>query len=85
MSTPKITFAGYSVPHPLRDEMVLRIGVEDGEESTARHALAEAAKGCVDMFQKIRAEWRNVNGALPFVPKTVRRKPQTVASVVKLG
>ena len=85
MSTPKITFAGYSVPHPLRDEMVLRIGVEDGEESTARHALAEAAKGCVDMFQKIRAEWRNVNGALPFVPKTVRRKPQTVAPTVKLG
>jgi len=85
MSTPKITFAGYSVPHPLRDEMVLRIGVEDGEESTARHALAEAAKGCVDMFQKIRVEWRNVNGALPFVTKTVRRKPQTVAPAVKLG
>jgi DNA-directed RNA polymerase subunit L/DNA-directed RNA polymerase alpha subunit len=85
---PKITFAGYSVPHPLRDEMVLRIGVEDGEESTARHAVAEAAKGCVEMFQKIRAEWRGVTGA-PTLPRgpasnTIRRKTPKVAPA-KLG
>jgi len=86
-STPKITYAGYSVPHPLRDEMILRIGVEDGKESTACKAFAEAAKGCVDMFQKIRTEWRSVNGSLPSVPKTIRRKPQTVApeKTVTLG
>jgi len=60
---PKITYAGYSVPHPLRDEMVLRIGVQDGEESTARLAIAEAAKGCVKMFQEMRARWRSVTGA----------------------
>jgi DNA-directed RNA polymerase subunit L/DNA-directed RNA polymerase alpha subunit len=51
---PKITYAGYKVPHPLRDEMVLRIGVEDGEEGTARLAFAQAAKGCVEMFQQLR-------------------------------
>ena len=79
-ATPKITYAGYSVPHPLRDEMVLRIGVEDGEEATARLALAEAAKGCVDMFQKLRAAWRAANGtpsvnpALASVARSVRRK-----------
>jgi len=74
-AVPKITYAGYSVPHPLRDEMIIRIGVEDGEESTARSALAEAAKGCVEMFQKVRAEWRKVIGStvLP-VTRTVRRK-----------
>jgi DNA-directed RNA polymerase II subunit RPB3 len=60
---PNITYAGYSVPHPLRDEMVLRIGVEDGEESTARLAVAQAAKGCVKMFQEMRVAWRSVNGA----------------------
>jgi len=59
---PRITYAGYCVPHPLRDEMLLRIGVEDGEESTARMAIAEAAKGCVDMFQKMLAAWRSANG-----------------------
>lgn len=82
-ANPKITYAGYSVPHPLRDEMVLRIGVEDGEEGTARQALAEAAKGCVDMFQKLRAAWRSTIGA-PTLPianaaKTIRRKTPRVA------
>jgi DNA-directed RNA polymerase alpha subunit len=89
-ATPKVTYAGYSVPHPLRDEMVLRIGVEDGEEATARLAFAEAAKGCVDMFQKLRASWRSVTGA-PTVPsgpatKVVRRKaPKVAPTVTKLG
>jgi len=88
-ASPKITYAGYSVPHPLRDEMVLRIGVEDGEEATARLALAEAAKGCVDMFQKLRAAWRATTGAptLPAGPatKVVRRKAPKVAPSAKLG
>lgn len=87
-ASPKITYAGYSVPHPLRDEMVLRIGVEDGEEATARQALAEAAKGCVDMFQKLRIAWRTTIGA-PALPianaaKTIRRKTPKVAPA-KLG
>ena len=84
---PKITYAGYSVPHPLRDEMVLRIGVEDGEEATARQALAEAAKGCVDMFQKLRSAWRASIGApvqktITAGPdsKSVRRKTSKVAA-----
>jgi DNA-directed RNA polymerase subunit L/DNA-directed RNA polymerase alpha subunit len=72
---PKITFAGYSVPHPLRDEMILRIGVEDGEEATARQALAEAAKGCVAMFQKLRSEWRASTGA-PALPTLGAVKPR---------
>jgi DNA-directed RNA polymerase subunit L/DNA-directed RNA polymerase alpha subunit len=84
-STPKITYAGYSVQHPLRDEMILRIGVEDGEEATARFALAEAAKGCVDMFQKLRVAWRAVTGAPAIstgpVSKTVRRKIPKVAPI----
>jgi DNA-directed RNA polymerase subunit L len=86
-ATPKVTFAGYSVPHPLRDEMILRIGVEDAQEATARQALAEAAKGCVDMFQKLRAAWRASTGA-PALPnvgpgpasKSIRRKTPKVAS-----
>jgi len=55
---PRITYAGYCVPHPLRDEMVLRIGVEDGDITTARKAFAEAAKGCVQLFQTLRQAWR---------------------------
>lgn len=82
-ATPKITYAGYSVPHPLRDEMILRIGVEDGEEATARLALAEAAKGCVDMFQKLRTAWRSATGAPTLsagpASKSIRRKTPKIA------
>lgn len=60
-----VTFAGYAVPHPLRDEMVLRIGVEDGEETTARAAIAEAAKGCVTLFQEMRRAWLSTLGVVP--------------------
>ena len=78
---PKITYAGYSVPHPLRDEIILRIGVEDGEEATARLAVAEAAKGCVDMFQKLRIAWQGATGA-PVVANMVRRRGPRVATSV---
>jgi len=68
-AAPKIEYAGYSVPHPLRDEMVLRIGVDN--EETAKQAFSNAAKGCVEMFQKMRAAWRSAIGA-PAV-KSVQR------------
>lgn len=52
-----ITFAGYKVPHPLRDEMLLRIGVEDGKEESARLAIAEASQACANMFRTWAAQW----------------------------
>lgn len=56
-SMPRISFAGYKIPHPLKDEMLLRIGVEDGNELTARAAIAAAAKGCRAMFQEWLRMW----------------------------
>jgi DNA-directed RNA polymerase subunit L/DNA-directed RNA polymerase alpha subunit len=53
----EITFAGYDVPHPLRDEMVIRIGCEDGEEKTARDALRLAMISCGTMFTNWREQW----------------------------
>jgi DNA-directed RNA polymerase I and III subunit RPAC1 len=84
--SPKITYAGYSIPHPLRDEMLLRIGVEDGEEATARLALATAAKGCVEMFQNLRTAWRNSIG-IPAITQTkpLRRKGGPIVAPAKLG
>lgn len=52
-----IAYAGYTIPHPLRDEMLLRIGVADGKEETARKALAEACAGCADMFRQMKTAW----------------------------
>lgn len=84
---PAITYAGYSVPHPLRDEMVLRVGVKDGKEATARAAVAAAAQGCADWFKQLRGEWLAANGQ-GVAQKSVGRvagKPRVgVASVKKL-
>lgn len=64
MMETDITFVGYKVPHPLRDEMVLRVGVDfplnlekDGKETTARIAVAKAASECAAIFRKWREDW----------------------------
>jgi len=53
----EVSFAGYMVPHPLRDEMILTIGVNDGQESTARRVLKEAARSCAAMFRTWADMW----------------------------
>jgi DNA-directed RNA polymerase subunit L len=53
MDSGECTFVGYKVPHPLRNEMLLRIGVNNLSEATARLIIAKAAKGCANIF----ADW----------------------------
>jgi DNA-directed RNA polymerase subunit L/DNA-directed RNA polymerase alpha subunit len=60
VASGEVDYAGYKVPHPLRKEMVLRLGVTDSkkfEERAARTCLATAAKGCADMFRQWSVEW----------------------------
>jgi DNA-directed RNA polymerase subunit L len=63
MMGTEITFVGYKVPHPLRDEMLLRVGVDfpgderDGKELTATIAVAKAATACAEMFRRWREDW----------------------------
>jgi DNA-directed RNA polymerase subunit D len=66
-TTTPITFVGYKVPHPLKDEMLLRVGVEDGKELTARQAVAEAARGCLAMFKGWEQSWAAVAGSAAIV------------------
>jgi DNA-directed RNA polymerase subunit L/DNA-directed RNA polymerase alpha subunit len=85
----KVTYVGYAVPHPLRDEMLLRIGVSDGEKKTALSALAAAANGCVELFRQLRNSWRTATGktavgdeskkAAPSV-RSIRRVPAQAQS-----
>lgn len=72
----EITFAGYDVPHPLRDEMVIRIGCEDGEEKTARDALRRAMISCGTMFTNWREQWSALThgGPSAAAPAVGRRK-----------
>lgn len=61
MDTEQITFVGYKVPHPLRDEMVLRVGVDSGKDLDARAAVAKAARECAQMFKDWSAQWSAVS------------------------
>jgi len=67
---PRITYAGYKVPHPLRPEMFVRIGVEsdggdtDHEQTIARQAVANVCRGLRDQFRILQASWDARNTAV---------------------
>ena len=68
--TDEINYCGYYVPHPLQDEMIVRIGVADGKEVTARDVVMKATKSCALMFESWKAEWAGLIGqAPPTAPK----------------
>ena len=49
-----ISYCGYCVPHPLRDEMLITILTKDETDSTCRKVLAKAAESTGKMF----SAWR---------------------------
>jgi hypothetical protein len=46
----------------LRDEIILRIGLDGAKLDVAKRAIANAARGCLTMFQELRAAWVKANG-----------------------
>jgi DNA-directed RNA polymerase subunit L len=60
----EISFVGYKVPHPLRDEMLLRVGVESGKDVDARAAVAKAARACAQMFTEWLSQWTALAGTI---------------------
>jgi DNA-directed RNA polymerase subunit L/DNA-directed RNA polymerase alpha subunit len=76
----EITFAGYKIPHTLRDEMLLRIGVKDGKEGVARLAIAEAAKACADMFRTWATQWHAEFGSATATAATATAAASASAS-----
>ena len=69
----EITYVGYKLPHPLRDEMVFRVGVEDGQEITARAMFARAARACATMFGKWKEDWANATSTGTVAAPVVRK------------
>jgi DNA-directed RNA polymerase subunit L len=65
-----LDYAGYKIPHPLRDELVIRLGVEDTkkfDEMEARKIISNAARECSKMFLNMSVEWASIvrsSGAL---------------------
>lgn len=84
-----ITFAGYKIPHPLRDEMVFRMGFpqfldkekqERASEVSARQIFAEAAQGCLIIFRNWKVMWDAAINKKSFTNKPINtRKTLKVA------
>lgn len=62
MDSEEITFVGYKIPHPLRKELVIRIGVKDGNQTTALALFSKAAKACAAMFSLWKENWDEITG-----------------------
>ena len=64
----KISFVGKKIPHPLRDEMVFRIGFppnadkEKVNELAVRALFADAARACVSLFTNWLKMWTEAVG-----------------------
>ena len=69
MDAGEITFVGYKVPHPLKDEMVIRVAIEDGKELTARMAIVKAARGCAALFSSWAKDWAAIGGTVASLPR----------------
>ena len=60
---PRITYAGYKVPHPLKAEMFVRVGVSneigdpEAEQQTARLAVAKVCRSLKAYFKEMLASW----------------------------
>ena len=57
-----IVYVGYEIPHQLRDEMVLRIGLDISSkeiEKDARNAFAQACDGCYNILSRIQKAFAN--------------------------
>jgi DNA-directed RNA polymerase subunit D len=83
---PRITFAGYKVPHPLKPEMYVRVGVPaqvaDPEEElqVARLAVTKAVRHLKELFQAMLADW-NGQAEGPSQEAQQLQQPQTGQSV----
>ncbi len=70
LDSTKVTYVGYKIPHPLRDEMVLRIGIAGGQEVDARRVVSSAADGCAKLFSAWLSMWESVASLPPEQPIT---------------
>ena len=72
---PRVKYAGYRVPHPLKQEMVLTISPVDGDVNSARKAIASVCTYLKAYFLEATQEWiKTPKGAQPSVSEPVKSK-----------
>ncbi len=88
----EITFVGYKIPHPLRDEMVFRIGFPQfldqakqkrPTELTTRAIFAEAARGCMKIFEDWLVMWNAAVNKQPVTKTPINTRARLPLKVAK--
>ena len=62
---PRLSYAAYKVPHPLRQEMVLVVAAVDGEEASVRKAIANVCIFLKQYFNEAMMKWQGTPKGLP--------------------
>jgi DNA-directed RNA polymerase subunit L len=75
-----VNYVGYDIPHPLDDMMVIRIGVSDNSEESARAAFRQAAAGCESMFKTFGEQWTSIAVSAPVL---TQGQAQPVKKIIK--
>jgi DNA-directed RNA polymerase subunit L/DNA-directed RNA polymerase alpha subunit len=83
-----VTYAGYKVPHPLRPEMFVRVGIKEGsdkdvQQQSARQAVAEACRELKKMFEALTLAWDHISGLGPV--EEVAEEVETPASSAEMS
>jgi len=65
---PRLKYVGYKVPHPLRAEMMLVVSPEDGQEATARLAIAKTCAYLKQYFNNMQLSWAQTPKKAPQAP-----------------
>jgi DNA-directed RNA polymerase subunit L/DNA-directed RNA polymerase alpha subunit len=65
---PLLTYAGYKVPHPLKKEMFVRVGVNveggsEAEANEARLAVAKVVRHLKELFEGLLGHWNTISTA----------------------
>lgn len=79
---PRLAYAGYKVPHPLRQEMVLLVAATDGEQTAVLKAVAAVCTHLKAYFGSLGQIWDGTpKGDEPQPPALAAAAPQATAAV----
>jgi DNA-directed RNA polymerase subunit L len=83
MDRGEVSYVAYDPMHPLKEMLVLRIGVVDNKEETAVKVFHTALEGCASMFQAWSSYWTEATGGTAVAAPTTATKKRTIRIPVK--
>jgi len=76
---PRLAYAGYKVPHPLRQEMVVVVSPLDGMEETAIKAIANVVQYLKGYFSTLLRSWQELSSTQVTQPVQIQQTQEAVA------